>query len=108
MKNKLERNLPVLYGFSCCWLSMVIIPVIVPLFESRGLTLAQVFYLQAIFAGFVVLFEVPSGYLADVFGRKNALVAGSVFHGIGFSWLCFAEGFGELMFFEMLVGENNK
>ena len=96
--------MPVLYGFSFFWLSMVIIPVIVPLFESKGLTLAQVFYLQAIFAGFVVLFEVPSGYIADVYGRKNALVAGSIFHGIGFSWLCFAEGFGELMFFEMLVG----
>ncbi len=104
MKNKLERNLPVLYGFSFFWLSMVIIPVIVPLFESRGLTLAQVFYLQAIFAGFVVLFEVPSGYIADVFGRKNALVAGSIFHGIGFTWLCFAEGFFELVIFEMIVG----
>jgi MFS family permease len=104
MKNKLERNMPVLYGFSFFWLSMVIMPVIVPLFESRGLTLAQVFYLQAIFAGFVVLFEVPSGYIADVFGRKNALVAGSIFHGMGFSWLCFAEGFMELIFFEMLVG----
>ena len=102
--NNIERNIPVLYGFSFFWLSMVIMPVIVPLFESRGLTLAQVFYLQAIFAGFVVLFEVPSGYIADVFGRKTALVAGSVFHGIGFTWLCFAEGFIELILFEMIVG----
>lgn len=83
---------------------MVIIPVMVPFFESRGLSLAEVFYLQAIFAGFVVLFEVPSGYIADVFGRRNALIAGSVFHAIGFSWLVFAEGFFELVLFEMTVG----
>jgi len=83
---------------------MVIIPVIVPFFESRGLSLAQVFYLQAIFAAFVVLFEVPSGYIADVFGRRNVLIAGSIFHGLGFSWLYFAEGFAQLVLFEMTVG----
>ena len=104
MNKKLQRNIPVLYLFSFFWLSMVIIPVIVPLFESKGLNLAQVFYLQAIFAAFVVLFEVPSGYIADVFGRRNALIAGSIFHGLGFSWLYFAEGFGQLVLFEMTVG----
>jgi MFS family permease len=104
MKDQLQRNIWVLYVFSFFWLSMVIIPIIVPLFESRGLNLAQVLYLQAIFAGFVVLFEVPSGYIADAFGRKNTLVAGSIFHGIGFSWLYFAEGFFELVVFEMIVG----
>jgi MFS family permease len=104
MNKNLQKNIPVLYLFSFFWLSMVIIPVIVPLFESKGLNLAQVFYLQAIFAAFVVLFEVPSGYIADVFGRRNALIAGSIFHGLGFSWLYFAEGFGQLVLFEMTVG----
>ena len=65
-----------LYGFSFFWLALVIIPVIVPFFESKGLSLAEVYYLQAIFAFVVVVFEVPSGYFADVFGRKNALVVG--------------------------------
>ena len=96
MEKKLQRNIGVLYIFSFFWLSMVIISVIVPFFESRGLTLAQVFYLQSMFALFMVVFEVPSGYVADILGRKNALVAGSVFHGVGFTWLCFAHGFFEL------------
>jgi MFS family permease len=100
----LKRNVPLLYAFGFFWVSMVIIPVLVPFFESRGLTLAQVFYLQAIFAGIVVLFEVPSGFVADLFGRRNALLAGSVFHGLGFSWLYFADGFAELVLFEMMVG----
>lgn len=104
LARRLKRNIPVLYVFSFFWLALVIIPVIVPFFESKGLTLAQVFYLQAIFAFFVVLFEIPSGYVADMLGRKKALVAGSLFHGLGFTWLYFADGFVDLVLFEMTVG----
>ncbi|MBV1879381.1 MAG: MFS transporter [Pseudomonadales bacterium] len=104
MQNKLRRNIQVLYWFSFFWLSMVIIPVIVPLLESKGLELAEVFYLQAFFALAMVIFEIPSGYIADVFGRKNALMAGSVFHALGFCWLNFADGFADLVLFEVAVG----
>ena len=90
--------------FSFLWLSMVIIPVIVPFFATKGLSLAQVYYLQAIFAFVVVVCEVPSGYVADVLGRKNALVAGSVFHALGFTWLNFCNDFADLVVFETLVG----
>ncbi len=104
MEKKLERNIPVLYLFSFFWLSLVIIPVIVPFFESKGLSIAQVYYLQAIFALVVVICEIPSGYIADVLGRKNALVAGSIFHAAGFTWLNFADGFLGLVLFESCVG----
>ncbi|HIL97212.1 MAG TPA: MFS transporter, partial [Pseudomonadales bacterium] len=104
MDKKLNRNIPVLYMFSFLWLSMVIIPVIVPFFATKGLSLAQVYYLQAIFAFVVVICEVPSGYVADVLGRKNALVAGSIFHALGFTWLNFSDDFADLVVFETLVG----
>lgn len=104
MKQQLENNIPILYAFSFFWMAMVIIPVAVPLFESRGLDLAEVFYLQALFALVVVVCEVPSGYVADMLGRRRALIAGSVFHAAGFTWLCVADGFWELVLFEALVG----
>ena len=104
MNRQLQRNIPVIYTFSFFWLSMLIIAVIVPFFESRGLSLAQVFYLQAMFALFMVLCEVPSGYLADILGRKNALVAGAMFHGMGCTWLCFAHGFDQLVLAEFALG----
>ncbi len=100
---KLRRNIPVIYLFMFFWLALVIIPVMVPFFQSKGLTVAEVYYLQAFFAFVVVLCEVPSGYIADVIGRKQALVIGSVFHAIGFTWLCFTESFIGLMVFEALV-----
>lgn len=103
MEKQLKRNIPILYLFMFFWLSLVIIPVMVPFFQSRGLSVADVYYLQAFFALIVVLCEVPSGYVADVFGRKTALVLGSVFHAAGFTWLCFTESFVGLMVFEGLV-----
>ncbi len=101
---RLKRNIGVLYAFSFCWLALVIIPVIVPFFASKGLSLADVFLLQSIFALSVVLFEVPSGYLADVLGRRRALIIGSLFHGLGFTLLVFADGFAGLVLFEVTVG----
>lgn len=104
MKQKLQRNITILYVSSFFWLAMVVMPIIVPFFESKGLDLAQVFYLQAIFAMAVMVFEVPSGYVADVLGRKNALVAGSFFHGIGFTFMYFSDGFGSLVVVEIILG----
>lgn len=83
---------------------MVIIPVVVPFFASKGLSLADVFVLQSIFALAVVLFEVPSGYLADMVGRRNALLAGSLFHGAGFTLLYFVDDFLGLVVFEVTLG----
>tara|TARA_R110002072_G_scaffold3830_8_gene27436 strand:+ start:29918 stop:31132 length:1215 start_codon:yes stop_codon:yes gene_type:complete len=103
MEKKLKRNIPILYLFMFFWLALVIIPVMVPFFQSRGLSVADVYYLQAFFALIVVLCEVPSGYIADVLGRKTALIIGSVFHAAGFTWLCFTESFLGLMVFEGLV-----
>lgn len=104
---KLQRNLWLLNLFGFFSLCMVIMPVIVPLFASRGLGLAEVFLLQGIFAGAVVLFEVPSGYFADTFGRRRALLLGSLFHGIGFSVLYLGKeldnGFASLVVFELTV-----
>lgn len=102
-KALLARNLPLLNAFGFCAVCMVIMPVIVPLFESRGLTLAEVFMLQAIFGAGVVLLEVPSGYIADRYGRKLALLVGAVFHGLGYSLLGFTEGFVGLVVFELTL-----
>ncbi|MCB1647032.1 MAG: MFS transporter [Pseudomonadales bacterium] len=104
MNTRLQRNIWLLYLYCFLFTSLILIPVIVPFFESRGLSLAEVFYLQASFALFVVLFEVPSGYIADLLGRKNALVAGALFHGAGFTWVYFADGFADLLIFEFLMG----
>ncbi len=49
-------------------------PVFSILFLDFGLTLAQFAMLNAVWAATIVLCEVPSGALADSFGRRNLLV----------------------------------
>ena len=50
----------------------------------------DIFALQALYGFVVVVTEVPSGYVADVLGRKNTLVIGAVLAAVGHSCLLFA------------------
>ena len=103
-KNKLHRNITVIYGLAFFHCFMVIVPVIVPFFMSKGLSLAEIFYLQAVFATTIVLLEAPSGYFADIFGRRFALIIGSVFLGFAYFLLNFANDMASLMVFEITAG----
>ena len=79
---------------------LIVMPVAVPFFQSKGLSMQEVFTLQALFAFAVMVMEAPSGYLADLIGRRRCLILGLVFSGVGFSLLPFAEGFWTLALFE--------
>ena len=97
---QLRRNIRRTLAYSFLQVFMVLMPVIVLFFESRGLRLSEVLLLQAWFAALVLVLEVPSGYLADILGRKRTLVVGSFFGGAGHLVLIFAEGFWQLAVFE--------
>lgn len=51
-----------------------------------------------------MLLEAPSGYFADVMGRRLALLVGGAAHGAGYLWLNFADGFWGLVLFEVILG----
>lgn len=104
METRLKRNIKVIYALSFFHTFMLIVPVLVPFFQSKGLTLAEVFYLQAIYAAAIVLLEAPSGYFADVLGRRFVLIIGAAAHGLGYLWLNFADDFYGLMIFELILG----
>jgi MFS family permease len=104
VRRKLHRNIRLIYGLAFFYCFMVIVPVLVPFFMEKGLSLADIFYLQAVFATVIVVFEAPSGYFADVFGRKTALVIGSVMHGFAYFYLNFADDLASLIAFEIMAG----
>jgi MFS family permease len=103
-QERLGRNVhrTLLLGFFQVFL--VIMPVAVPFFQSKGLSMQDVFSLQAIFGLVVLLTEVPSGYVADLLGRKNTLVVGALLAAIGQSFLLIADGFWTLALFEIFLG----
>jgi MFS family permease len=82
---------------------MLFMPIAVPFFQSRGLSMQEIFSLQALFALAVLLAEVPSGYLADLVGRRCTLVIGAFAAGIGNTLLVFAEGFWSLAAYEIAL-----
>jgi MFS family permease len=97
---RLERNIRRTLVLAFFEVFLVIMPIAVPFFQSKGLSMGDVFTLQALFALVVLLAEVPSGYIADLIGRKQTIVVGAVFAGIGNTLLLFADGFWTLALFE--------
>jgi predicted MFS family arabinose efflux permease len=61
--------------------------------EQRGMTIQMVVYTEMIFAITVVLLEVPSGIIADKWGRKNMILLGAFLEGGMFLILIFATDF---------------
>ena len=64
------------------WFNLVM-PTIVLFYQDTGMGMQEILFLKAIYSITIVLFEIPSGYSADVWGRKKTLLAGSVLGTLG-------------------------
>ncbi len=83
---------------------MIVMPIIVLFFEEHGLSLTQIMILQAIYSLSVALFEIPSGFFADIYGRRLSLFYGSIFIFSGNLIFSFFSGFNEFFVAEILLG----
>lgn len=104
MKRSLHNNIRNIYLLGFFNSFMVINPVIVPLLQGHDLSMNQVMQTQALFALTIALFEVPSGYIADMWGRRRAILLGAAFFAIGFLCLLQAESFVDFLIFEVVLG----
>ncbi len=100
----LHPNIWKLYTLQALRWMLLIMPVIIPFFQENGLDMQQILFLQAAFSTVIIVFEVPSGYVADVIGRKFTLVLGSAFGAVGFCFYAYAHTFTEFLLVEMLLG----
>jgi MFS family permease len=87
---KLENNIWKLYLYMVLYSLMFFTPIIVLFYQKNNLTVTQIMIIQSISSILFVLLEVPSGYFADLFGRKNALMVTGFFSAI--AMLTFALG----------------
>jgi MFS family permease len=87
--------------FISFWL---IAPILIPFYQSNGLSSTQVFLIQGAFAASTLLFEVPSGYLSDAIGRKKTLLVGSIFLPIGIFFYAFSHSFLYFVLAEAIIG----
>ncbi|KAA1188448.1 MFS transporter [Pseudohalioglobus sediminis] len=104
MNRSLQHNIKTIYLLGFFTGFMVIVPVFVPLLQGHGLSMSQVLQTQALFALTIALCEVPSGYLADLWGRRNAILAGSALNAVGFLSLLWADTFVDFLLYEFILG----
>jgi MFS family permease len=83
---------------------MLVMPIVVLFYKANGLSVSQVFILQSVYSLSIVLLEIPSGYFADVLGRKNTIAIGSVLGFIGFAIYSLSYGFWGFFVAEVVLG----
>lgn len=92
-KQKLERNFTTMFWVQAL-LNVRVLNIVFTLFYlHRGLTLEQIFYLSIVFAIVTLLFEIPSSYLADRWGRKNTIIFGVICALFNWGVLLYAQHF---------------
>jgi MFS family permease len=82
MNSQLRPNIGKLYVIKVSHWLLLVMPVILIFYNANHLSVRHLFILQAVYSVSIVALELPSGYLADVWGRKNTLVVGAF---LGFS-----------------------
>ncbi|MDX1734545.1 MAG: MFS transporter [Halioglobus sp.] len=104
MNRSLQNNIRTIYLLGFFQSFMVVIPVFVPLLQGYGLSMSQVLQTQALFALTIAVCEVPSGYLADLWGRRRAILVGSCLNALGFLSLLGADSFVDFLVYEFILG----
>lgn len=103
-KKKLHSNVWKLYCIRALRSFMLAIPIIVIFFQENGLSTSQVFLLQSLFSLAAISMEIPTGYLSDRFGRKQAIIAGGFLATIGFVIYGQSHDFWGFLISEIILG----
>ncbi len=91
-------NLPLFFAFQFVWHSQLFLPIwVIFLQQVRGFSLAQVAFIDAAFWATIVLSEIPTGAVADTFGRRVSLLLGVLLSALSITMFALAPTFGWLM-----------
>ncbi|RIH63458.1 MFS transporter [Mariniphaga sediminis] len=85
------------------WFNLVM-PVVVLFYQDNGMGMHEIFVLKAIYSLAIVFLEIPSGWMADVWGRKKTLILGTILGSAGFLMYSFSYGFWAFVAAEIVLG----
>lgn len=83
---------------------MLYIPAVKLFYAENSLSDFDLFLLHAIYSFVIFTVEIPSGYLADVWGRKKTIITGMFFGIIGFGAYSMSWGFWGFLLAELALG----
>jgi MFS family permease len=93
------KNVRLFIAFRILFNARFYYPVFTIMFLDFGLTVAQFAFLNAVWATTIVVMEVPSGALADIWGRRNLVVSASFLMILEMLLICLApKGHPTLLF----------
>lgn len=99
-----KSNINKLYFIKTAKWFMLYMPIIVPFYKANDLGMRELLVLQAIYSISIVVLEIPSGYFADVLGRKNTIIIGSILGFFGFLTYSLSYGFVGFLIAEVILG----
>jgi MFS family permease len=103
-KLRLQSNIWKFYLFNSFGAALgLVIPVIVLFWQDNGLNLTEIMILQSLFSIILIIFEIPSGYLADIWGRKKTFVWGAALLLLSIIAYSFSSSFITFLFAESLI-----
>ncbi|MDO9613674.1 MAG: MFS transporter, partial [Bacteroidota bacterium] len=85
------------------WFNLVM-PIVVLFYQDNGLGMSQIFLLKSIYSIAMVVAELPSGYLADVWGCRRTLLFGAVMGTIGIVIYSISSDFASFAVAEVILG----
>jgi MFS family permease len=103
----IQSNIGKIYAFKFLSEFYLIAPILIPYYISHQLSSTQIFIIQAVYALAILLFEIPSGYLADVIGRKKTLILGAAAFPLGIAVYAFTGTFWLFILAEVILAVAN-
>ncbi len=83
MKMRERRiNIRKYYRFEISSMILFATPIIVLFWQDNGLSMMQIMILQSIYSILVTVLEIPTWYIADIYGRRKSLIIGSFIHAL--------------------------
>jgi len=102
-EKSIKKNIRRYYSISFLSGLLFAIPIMVLFWRDSGLNMFQITFLQSLFAIAVVILEVPTGYIADILGRKKSIIISLFFHLIGYAVYWFWSSFWWFLVAEILL-----
>lgn len=99
-----RRNITIVAWVRILYALLFCVPIITLYWKRYGLDLLDIFWLQAIFSVSVLVFEIPTGFIGDLLGRKKTLLLSTGVAASGWIFYTFAHTFGQFVFAEVYLG----
>lgn len=104
MRLAVHPNVYYLYLIKLAKWFMLVMPVVALFYTDNGLDSLDIYLLQAIYSLSVAVMEIPSGYMADVIGRRTSLILGAVLGTLGYVMYSISASFGSFLAAEIILG----